>query len=70
MNKFSDSLKQIKMGIEVEKEHNDIYEYFTEYLSNHHLKMPMDRQTFFMMIAKKHLSEVNDYYTKLKEVEK
>lgn len=70
MNKLSDSLKQLKMGIEVEKEHDDIYELFKEYLSDNHLKMPMDRKSFFTMIAKKHISEVNDYYTKLKEVEK
>jgi rubrerythrin len=62
---------QLEKGIEVEKEHTDVYELMEDFLKKHDLKMPLTRKEFFEMVAKAHIKEVKDYYDKLiKHVEK
>lgn len=60
---------QLEMGINVEKEHEDVYDYFSKYLKKHGVKMPLSREKFFEMIAKAHIKELPDYYTRLKKME-
>ena len=59
--------KQIAMGIESEKEHEDIYNIFKELLGD---KMPFDLNMYAQKIAEAHLKEIPDYYTHLLEMEK
>ena len=62
---------QLEKGIEIEKEHTDVYELMEDYLKKHYLKMPLTRKEFFEMIANAHIDEVRDYYDRLiKHVEK
>jgi len=65
--KLSES--QLEMGKKVEKEHDDVYEYFSSFLKKHDIKMPLSRSDFFEMIAKAHLKELRDYYDRLKKME-
>lgn len=62
---------QLEKGIEIEKEHTDVYELMKDFLKKHDLKMPLTQEEFFEMVAKSHIKERKDYYDKLiKYVEK
>ena len=61
---------QLKMGIKVESEHTDVYDYFEKYLKQFNVSMPFEKEKLFEMIAKVHVKELSDYYTRLKEMEK
>jgi hypothetical protein len=77
MNKFSNIIiteskspdDQLKMGIEIESEHGDIYEYLEDFLNSKDLKMPLTKKDFYKKIAEAHLKEIPDYYTRLKKME-
>jgi rubrerythrin len=69
--KTSSEKDQLEKGIEIEKEHTDVYKILEDFLKEHDLKMPLTRKEFFETIAKAHIDEVRDYYDKLiKYVEK
>jgi len=61
---------ELQMGIEVEKEHMDVYEYIKKFLAKHDLEMPLTMEEMAAMIAKGHLKELKDYYTRLNKMEK
>lgn len=56
---------QLKMGIEVEKEHKDLYDFLVKTFP----KLDMTLEEFATWIAKAHLREFKDYYTRLKTME-
>jgi len=56
---------QLKRGIEVEKEHEDLYKYIKATYPD--FKMSLDE--FAEWIAKAHLRELKDYYTRLDKME-
>jgi hypothetical protein len=58
--------KELEMGIKVESEHNDVYEYLQEKFKD----MPLTKTEFYEKIAKAHLREIPDYYSRLKIMEK
>jgi len=60
---------QLDMGKKVEKEHSDIYDFFSKHLKKHGIDMPVSRDEFFKMIAKAHIKELPNYYTMLKKME-
>jgi ubiquinone/menaquinone biosynthesis C-methylase UbiE len=75
MKKFTDKIneskedfdsKELKMGIKVESEHNDVYEYLQEKFKD----IPLTKTEFYEKIAKAHLREIPDYYSRLKIMEK
>lgn len=55
-----------EMGIEVEKEHKDIFDALKKKFGD---KMPWTLEEFSAKIAKAHLEEFSDYYTRLKKME-
>lgn len=57
---------RIAEGIEVEKEHEDLYEELSNRLEAEGHKMPMTKHEFFRMIAIAHIKERPDYYELLK----
>jgi|GEM_PF-3761271 len=59
---------QLKMGIEIEKEHENTYNKLFEFVKKNK-KFPA-KNVFFKWIAEDHLKEMKDYYTKLKKMEK
>lgn len=61
---------QLEMGIKVESEHKNIYDMLKTYLTKHKVKMPFSEEEFFKYIAKAHLSELPDYYSRLEKMEK
>ena len=65
----SDNVNELKMGIDVEKEHKDAYDFFKKEFSKINLPMPISEEDFYEMIAKAHLKEISDYYTRLKKME-
>lgn len=74
MKKFTDKInesndefdtKQLEMGIKIESEHNDIY----DYLLNNVKDLPLSARDFYERIAKAHLREIPDYYSRLKIIE-
>lgn len=68
-NEFITEKTQLQIGIEVEKEHEDIYDFFQKYLKEKDIEMPMTKEDFFTRIAKDHLEEITDYYTRLLRME-
>lgn len=60
---------QLEIGIDVEKEHDDVYDYFSKHLKGRDIDMPVSRDEFYEMIAKAHIKELPDYYTRLKNME-
>jgi hypothetical protein len=62
-------LRQKLMGIKVEKEHEDTYEYLKNIFSENGLDIPMSLDEFAEMIALAHLKEDLLYYDHLKEME-
>jgi hypothetical protein len=72
----SDSLykKQIAMGIKVEHEHKDVYDYFKDIFKKHNIEMPLTLDEFSERIAKAHIMEASkwknkDYYNELNKME-
>jgi len=60
------SKDQLSEGIRVEKEHKDIYDHLKKLLGD---DMPWTLDQFSENIAKAHLEEFDDYYTRLKKME-
>lgn len=58
---------ELSLGIEIEKEHSSTYEWIKAY-HNEHGVFP-DEADVYEKIAKDHLNEYEDYYTRLKKVE-
>ena len=66
IRKFNESQDtELEMGIKIESEHNDIYEELEKLMD----EMPWTKEEFYTKIAKAHLKEMPDYYTKLKKME-
>lgn len=63
------SKKELKLGIEVEKEHKDVYDMFKKILDKKNIKMPLSLNQFAEIIAKSHLEEMENYYTELRKME-
>lgn len=59
---------QLKTGIKIESEHKDTIRFINDYLKKHG-KLPPE-QDVYKQIAKDHLSEFKDYYTRLLAMEK
>lgn len=62
--------KELKMGIKIEKEHNDVWEELDNFLTSNNLQMPFTEEEFYEKIAKAHLRELPDYYSRLKIMER
>lgn len=58
---------KITEGIEVEKEHTDLYNELSGRLEAEGHKMPMSQHEFFKMISAAHIKERGDYYPLLKK---
>lgn len=58
--------KEMAMGIEVEKEHADIYNVLKKMFGE---DIPWTLEEFSSMIAKGHFKELPDYYSRLKKME-
>lgn len=61
--------QELKTGIEVEKEHKDVYELLKKWSEENNLSLPVSEDEFYTMIAKAHLREIKDYYTRLTKME-
>lgn len=61
--------EELEMGIEVEKEHLDIYKEIQDLLDANDIEMPWTEDEFAEKVADSHLEELKDYYTKLKKME-
>jgi hypothetical protein len=53
--------------MQVEQEHNDLYDMLKDWARQHSLSLPITREQFFRMIVDAHLREKSDYYTLLKK---
>jgi hypothetical protein len=62
--------KELEMGKKIEMEHNDIWRKLDSYLESFNIQMPFSEEEFYELIAKAHLRELPDYYTRLKIMEK
>lgn len=58
-------MKQLKAGIKVESEHKDMYNFMKKYVAKHKTLPP--QRVVFMRIAKAHIKEDPQYYSKLKK---
>lgn len=61
------SNNELSMGKKEEKEHSDLYNKFKKFLIEKNIKMPINMDEFTEDIAKAHLNEDPEYYTKLKK---
>jgi len=61
--------RQLSMGREVEKEHKDVFDLLNAAFERAGTRMPVTEDAFYEMIAKAHLRELGDYYTRLKKME-
>jgi len=61
--------KQLSMGRKVEKEHKDVFDLMNKAFEDAGAKMPVTEDQFYEMIAKAHLDELKDYYTRLHKME-
>jgi transketolase len=61
---------ELKKGIKVEEEHENLYEYFEKEFKKLDKDMPISKEDFYKMIAQTHIAEISNYYTKLAEMEK
>jgi rubrerythrin len=61
--------KQLSMGCEIEKEHKDVFDLLNKAFEDAGAKMPVTEDAFYEMVAKAHLKELPDYYTRLKKME-
>ena len=60
---------QLEKGIKIEKEHGDLYNFIEDYLSSYNMEMPLTEVEFCEIIAKAHLRELPDYYSRLENIE-
>ena len=61
--------KELEMGIKVEMEHNDIWGELDDYCRMNDIPNPFSEKEFYTRIAKAHLKELPDYYSRLKVME-
>jgi len=64
---------ELEMGIKIESEHLDIYEDLEKWLKStfkDYKSMPWSKKELYEKIAKAHLKELPDYYTRLTKMEK
>lgn len=61
--------KQLSMGKEIEREHKDVFDLVNKAFEDAGAKMPVTEDEFYGMIARAHLRELDDYYTRLKKME-
>ena len=61
---------QLTKGIEVEREHKDLYDFLVGYMTKQNVKMPLTLDEFSEFIAKAHIAELSDYYDRLEKMEK
>ena len=61
--------KELERGIEVEREHKDIWDTLKTWADEHSLELPFTEEEFYAMVAKDHLKEIEDYYTRLDKME-
>jgi len=69
LKEYSSYKSELKKGISVETEHGDIFKELSQWASKHKLKLPWNEKDFYKKIAKAHLKELPDYYTRLKDIE-
>lgn len=65
--------KELEMGIKIESEHGDVYQELKDWMKKtyqDYSSMPWSEKEFYEKIAKSHLREMPDYYTKLNKMEK
>lgn len=64
--------KELEMGIKIESEHGDIYEELRDWIDENQIQqgMPWSKKDFYEKIAKAHLREMPDYYSRLTKMEK
>lgn len=62
--------KELEAGIKIESEHGNIYKELQSYLKENDVPMPWSEEEFYTKIAKAHLKEIPDYYTRLTKMEK
>jgi hypothetical protein len=60
---------ELDIGKKVEREHKDAYDIIKQKLSDKGIEMPLSEDDFYEMIAKAHLKEISDYYTRLRKME-
>jgi len=73
-SKQSDNIdpKELEMGVKVEREHMDVYNEIKKILGDDMIlgeDMPWTKEEFCEKIARAHLKELKDYYTRLKKME-
>jgi len=61
---------QVKLGIKVEKEHKDLYNFYDKILKKNKIKNPLTLKEFAKVVATDHIEEISDYYDRLIEMEK
>jgi len=61
--------KEIELGIEIESEHKNLYNFFKSFCDKHNLAMPLSKKEMFLMITKQHLDEMPNYNSRLKNME-
>jgi hypothetical protein len=69
INESTNKPTELENGIKIESEHLDVYEYIDNYLQSYNVSMPCTKEEFYERIAKAHLKEIPDYYTRLKKME-
>jgi len=64
--------KELEMGIKIESEHGDIYEELRDWIDENQIQqgMPWSKRELYEKIAKAHLREMPDYYSRLTKMEK
>lgn len=64
--------KELEMGIKIESEHGDIYEDLLQWVDEQFIEvgMPWSKRELYEKIAKAHLREIPDYYSRLTKMEK
>lgn len=60
---------EIKIGINIEKEHDNLYNFLKEYMDIKEIEFPLEEDEFYEWIAAVHLKELDDYYTRLEKME-
>lgn len=66
-SKESPEEKQLEKGINVEKEHKDLWDKLSD---NGEKDLGMSEEEFYKMIAEAHLKELKDYYDRLEVMER
>lgn len=61
--------EELDRGIEVEKEHKDLWEKLKLWADEQDLTLPLSEDELYKTIAEAHLREIPDYYTRLDKME-